>query len=41
MTRNPMHDVLFEQVRLGPKMMRNRSWQTPHSMSHDVQPNHG
>jgi hypothetical protein len=39
--RNPIHDVLLEQVRLGPKMMRHRPSQTPHSRSHDVQPNHG
>ncbi|HRI97756.1 MAG TPA: NADH:flavin oxidoreductase, partial [Nocardioides sp.] len=31
--RNPQHDVLFEPVRLGPKTMRNRFWQTPHSIA--------
>ncbi|HCB02685.1 MAG TPA: dimethylamine dehydrogenase [Nocardioides bacterium] len=33
MMRNPQHDVLFEPVRLGPKTMRNRFWQTPHSIA--------
>ena len=28
--RNPKHDVLFESVRIGPKVMRNRFYQTPH-----------
>ena len=28
--RNPRHDVLFESVRIGPKVMRNRFYQTPH-----------
>jgi dimethylamine/trimethylamine dehydrogenase len=33
MTRSPKHDILFEPVRLGPKVMRNRFWQTPHSIA--------
>ena len=32
MPRNPAHDALFEPIRLGPKTMRNRFWQTPHSI---------
>jgi len=28
--RNPQHDVLFEPVRLGPKLARNRFYQVPH-----------
>jgi dimethylamine/trimethylamine dehydrogenase len=30
MTRDPKYDVLFEPVRIGPKTMRNRFYQTPH-----------
>lgn len=30
MPRNPRHDVLFEPVRVGPKTLRNRFYQTPH-----------
>jgi dimethylamine/trimethylamine dehydrogenase len=30
MARDPKYDVLFEPVRIGPKMMRNRFYQTPH-----------
>lgn len=30
--RDPKHDVLFEPIALGPKVMRNRFWQTPHSI---------
>lgn len=30
MTRNPKYDVLFEPVRIGPKTMKNRFYQTPH-----------
>jgi dimethylamine/trimethylamine dehydrogenase len=30
MPRDPKHDVLFEPVRIGPKKLRNRFWQTSH-----------
>ena len=30
MTRDPRYDVLFEPIRIGPKTMRNRFYQTPH-----------
>src|SRR5262249_51628965 len=30
MARDPKYDVLFESVRIGPKVMRNRFYQTPH-----------
>ena len=30
MPRDPRYDVLFEPVRIGPKVMRNRFYQTPH-----------
>ncbi len=30
MARDPKYDVLFEPVRIGPKTMRNRFYQTPH-----------
>jgi dimethylamine/trimethylamine dehydrogenase len=30
MARDPKHDVLFEPVRIGPKKLRNRFWQTSH-----------
>jgi dimethylamine/trimethylamine dehydrogenase len=30
MARDPKHDVLFEAVRIGPKTLRNRFWQTSH-----------
>lgn len=30
MGRDPRYDVLFEPVRIGPKTMRNRFYQTPH-----------
>jgi dimethylamine/trimethylamine dehydrogenase len=30
MTRDPRYDILFEPVRIGPKVMRNRFYQTPH-----------
>ena len=30
MKRDPKYDVLFEPVRIGPKTMRNRFYQTPH-----------
>lgn len=29
MARDPKHDVLFESVKLGPKVARNRFWQPP------------
>ena len=29
MPRDPKYDVLFEPVRIGPKVMRNRFYQTP------------
>src|SRR5262249_25572059 len=28
--RDPKYDVLFEPIRIGPKVMRNRFYQTPH-----------
>jgi dimethylamine/trimethylamine dehydrogenase len=31
MSRDPRYDVLFEPVRIGPKVMRNRFYATPHS----------
>lgn len=30
MSRDPRHDVLFEPLKIGPKTMRNRFYQTPH-----------
>lgn len=30
MPRDPRYDILFEPVRIGPKVMRNRFYQTPH-----------
>src|SRR5450755_3955919 len=30
MSRDPKHDVLFESVKIGPKQLRNRFWQTSH-----------
>jgi dimethylamine/trimethylamine dehydrogenase len=30
MARDPKYDILFEPVRIGPKTMRNRFYQTPH-----------
>ena len=30
MARDAKHDVLFEAVKIGPKQMRNRFWQTSH-----------
>ena len=30
MARDPRHDVLFEPVRIGPKIARNRFYQVPH-----------
>ena len=31
MTRDPSHDVLFEPVRIGPKLAKNRFYQVPHA----------
>ena len=33
MPRDPRHDVLFEEVRIGPRTMRNRFYQSPHCTS--------
>lgn len=33
MSRDPRHDILFEEVRIGPKTMRNRFYQSPHCTS--------
>ena len=33
MGRDPRHDVLFEPVRIGPKTLRNRFYQSPHCTS--------
>ena len=30
MTRDPRHDILFEPIQLGPKLLKNRFWQVPH-----------
>jgi hypothetical protein len=30
MARDPKHDILFEPVKIGPKTIRNRFWQTSH-----------
>jgi dimethylamine/trimethylamine dehydrogenase len=30
MSRDPKYDILFEPIRIGPKTMRNRFYQTPH-----------
>jgi dimethylamine/trimethylamine dehydrogenase len=32
MSRDPRYDVLFEQVRIGPKVLKNRFFQVPHCM---------
>lgn len=37
MARDPRHDILFEPVRLGPKTMPNRFYQSPHCTSFGVQ----
>ncbi len=31
MPRNPRYDVLFEPVRIGPKLAKNRFFQVPHA----------
>ena len=33
MPRDPRHDILFEEVKIGPKTMRNRFYQSPHCTS--------
>lgn len=30
MTRDPKHDILFEPIKIGPKTLKNRFWQTTH-----------
>jgi dimethylamine/trimethylamine dehydrogenase len=30
MARNPKHDILFEPINIGPKVLRNRFYQVPH-----------
>jgi dimethylamine/trimethylamine dehydrogenase len=30
MPRDPKHDVLFDPIKIGPKTLRNRFWQTSH-----------
>ncbi len=30
MTREARHDILFEPIQLGPKLLKNRFWQVPH-----------
>ena len=30
MSRDPKHDILFEPIKIGPKTLRNRFWQTSH-----------
>ena len=30
MARDPKHDILFEPIRIGPKVMKNRFYQVPH-----------
>ena len=37
MARDPRHDVLFEPLRLGPKTIPNRFYQSPHCTSFGVQ----
>lgn len=37
MARESRYDVLFEPIRIGPKMMRNRFYQTPHASSLESQ----
>jgi dimethylamine/trimethylamine dehydrogenase len=37
MGRDPRYDILFESIRIGPKLMRNRFYQTPHASSLDSQ----
>jgi dimethylamine/trimethylamine dehydrogenase len=38
MARDPRHDVLFEPVVIGPKTLRNRFYQTPHSTGFGERP---
>lgn len=37
MPHDPRYDILFEPVRIGPKLMRNRFYQTPHDSALDSQ----
>ena len=30
MARDPKHDVLFQPIKIGPKVLRNRFYQVPH-----------
>ena len=30
MARDPRHDILFEPIQIGPKVMKNRFYQVPH-----------
>jgi len=30
MAREKRHDILFEPIKLGPKVLKNRFWQVPH-----------
>lgn len=30
MSRDPRHDILFDEIKIGPKTLRNRFWQVPH-----------
>jgi dimethylamine/trimethylamine dehydrogenase len=32
MARDPRYDILFEPIKIGPKVARNRLWQAPHCM---------
>jgi dimethylamine/trimethylamine dehydrogenase len=36
-SRDPRHDVLFEPVRIGPKVLRNRFYQVPHCTGFGVE----
>ncbi len=38
MARDPRHDVLFEPIAIGPKTLRNRFYQTPHSTGFGERP---
>jgi dimethylamine/trimethylamine dehydrogenase len=37
MSRSPRHDVLFEPIQIGPKVMRNRFYQTAHANGFGVE----
>ena len=30
MAREKRHDILFQPIKLGPKVLKNRFWQVPH-----------